>query len=1063
MARLPRLVPLVALLSSSAFAQSVTPSLVGALEWRGIGPAATGGRIADLAVVRPPGQAQQIFVATTSGGVFKSVNAGISFTPVFDRAGGMMSIGAIAVAPSNPAIVWVGTGEADNRQSSSWGDGVYRSTDGGLTWQKMGLEETRHVGKIVIDPRDPNVVYVAAVGHLWGSNPERGVFKTTDGGKTWNKALYRDAHTGAIDLAMDPRNPDVIFAALYQRQRKGWGFNGGGPGSGIFRSSDAGATWTELSSGLPRGDKGRIGLAIFPGDPRVVYAIVEADPLAGFAEIETSAGGRGAGRGAITSAANPAGGVFRSHDQGQTWEHLATLNPRPSYYSRIYVDPKSADRVYIMGSNRGFYVSDDAGRSFHDVFSNVHGEDHVLWIDPEDTSHLVIGGDGGVSISFDRGSTWLFRLNLPIGQFYNISANNADPFVVCGGLQDNGSWCTPSATNYTYGISFKDAFNVGGGDGMQAIFDGDDRTLLVSSQNGATSRVYLDSMERQQIAPVQPAERPSPGMAPAPGPGRSPYRWYWTSPLVVSHFSPNIIYTGANLLFRSEDRGVSWKAISPDLTAAVDREKLPMMGAPIPRNALSRDDGQANFSALTAIAESPLEASLLYTGADDGTIQRTRDGGKHWTDLTASVAGLPPMLNISSLAASKFAAGRVYLTVDGHFNDDYHPYIYASEDYGQTWRAIANGLPQSSVHRLRESPGNPDFLVAGLETGVYASFDRGAHWIPLGAGLPPVPVYDLVFQERDHALVAGTHGRSLWVLDHVEPLAELGPAATAGGGHLFSVPPVYHKALYNGQFWFGAGEFFTPNPSAGAILTWYLPQAARPVTLSIADAAGKTIRSMRGPALAGLSRACWDLRRDAPLAVNPTPLATICGSAPMGGGPVVLPGRYTVKLTWEGGPPLETSLTVLPDPHFPLSPADRAHRHTAIMAAYSLQQQLVPARDAAQSVAGRISALRLAAGSGANPAARDAVERLAAQIAKLQGQIGTALAAAARVENAMDGFSGPPTAAQLRELDWAWEDATAAVAALNALIRQDVPAAYRAAGAALNAQEAQPVPPLHRR
>src|ERR1700722_20323399 len=487
------------------------------LEWRSIGPAATGGRIADLAVVKSPAQADIIYVATTTGGVFKSLNSGISFAPIFDRAGAMMSTGAIAVAPSNPTIVWVGTGEADNRQSSSWGDGIYRSLDAGATWHNMGLADTRHIAKIVIHPNDPNTVYVAATGHLWGSNAERGVFKTSDGGKTWKKVLYKDEHTGAIDLVMDPKNPDVLYAAMYQHQRKGWGYNGGGAGSGIFRTLDGGASWTELKNGLPRGDKGRIGLATFAGDNRVIYAIVEADP---------APAGRGEG-GAEPAATEELGhgGIFRSLDSGETWQHMTALDPRPMYYSRLYVDPKDVNRVYVMGSNRGVFISDDGARNFREVFSEVHGEDHVLWIDPQSPNHMVVGGDGGVSISYDRGATWLFRINLPIGQFYNISANNRDPFTVCGGLQDNGSWCTSVATNLTYGVSFKDAYNVGGGDGMHAVF-ADDHTLLVSSQNGATGRLDLDTMERQSIGPVQPEERPQPGK---PG-----YRWYWTAPLIVS-------------------------------------------------------------------------------------------------------------------------------------------------------------------------------------------------------------------------------------------------------------------------------------------------------------------------------------------------------------------------------------------------------------------------------------------------------------------------------------------------------------------------------------------------
>src|SRR5579885_3841104 len=375
-----------ALALTLSLAAQVSSSTLNGLEWRSIGPAATGGRIADLAVVKAPGQADIIYVATTTGGVFKSVNAGISFTPIFDHAGAMMSTGAIAVAPSNPTIVWVGTGEADNRQSSSWGDGVYKSMDAGATWRKMGLADTRHIGKIVIDPRDANIVYVAAAGHLWGSNAERGVFKTADGGKTWQKVLYINDNTGAIDLVMDPKNPNVLYAAMYQHQRKGWGYNGGGPGSGIYRTMDGGATWTELRNGLPRGDKGRIGLAAFAGDNRVVYAIIEADgtPEGG------GRGGRG-GRGGSPDAILTQGGIFRSDDSGETWKHVSGLNPRPMYYSRLYVDPKDVNRVYVMGSNRGVFISDDGARNFREVFSEVHGEDHILWIDPESTNHMVVG------------------------------------------------------------------------------------------------------------------------------------------------------------------------------------------------------------------------------------------------------------------------------------------------------------------------------------------------------------------------------------------------------------------------------------------------------------------------------------------------------------------------------------------------------------------------------------------------------------------------------------------------------------------------------------------------
>ncbi len=1059
----------------------VNPASLHGLEWRSIGPAATGGRIADLSVVQSPGQADMIYVATTTGGVFKSVNAGISFAPIFDHAGAMMSIGAIAAAPSNPTIVWVGTGEADNRQSSSWGDGIYKSTDAGTTWQKMGLADTLHIGKIVVHPQDPNIVFVAAVGHLWGSNPERGVFKTTDGGKTWKKVLYRDENTGAIDLVMDPRNPDVLYAAMYQHQRKGWGYNGGGPGSGIFRTMDGGATWTELKNGLPRGDKGRIGLATFAGDNRVVYAVVEADPAPagrgeGGAEAGAAAlggGGRGGRGGLPVDGIAARGGVFRSMDSGETWQHMTGLNPRPMYYSRIYVDPKDVNHVYMMGSNRGVYISDDGARNFREVFSEVHGEDHVLWIDPLSPNHMVVGGDGGVSISYDSGATWLFRINLPIGQFYNISANNAVPFTVCGGLQDNGTWCTPTATNMTYGISFKEAYNVGGGDGMDGLFV-DNRTLLVSSQNGSTGRVDLDTMERQSIAPVQPEQKPKAG---APS-----FRWYWTAPLIVSAHDAKTIYTGADVVFRSNDLGVSWKQISPDLTAHIDRETLQMMGQPVPPRALSRHDGQTNFSALSVIAESPMDKNLLYTGADDGSIQMTRDGGQHWTNIAQNVHGLPPMLNISGIVPSKYAAGRVYLTVDGHFNDDYHAYVFVSEDYGQNWRAMTEGLPATSVHRIREHPSKADVLVVGTEMGVYGTFDRGAHWTSLNTNLPPVPVYDLLFQEKSNALVLGTHGRGIWVMDHDEPLAEITPEVTSKD-FLFPIPPVHHEVLYAGQFWFGYGEYFTPNPPSGAVVTYVVPKAAPGgVPITITDAAGKAIRTLRGPAQAGVNRACWDLREAPPTGdPTPAPMASCAagsgrgaaaspvippsgvtpgggggggGRGGRGGGPVVLPGKYIVAVG-----SLKQPLTVEPDPHFPISDADRKKRQAAIVSAYTLQQQLIPARDAARALTEQFTALRqyfTALGEGGK-ASLNAVDKAIPEITRAQAAVDRAIASAGQAGNAIDSYDGLPTVAQLRQIDWAWEDGIASANALNRLIGESLPAAYRSMGGAVKPPAMSPV------
>src|SRR3954468_13152893 len=672
--------------TAQSTAAPIDSQLLNNLRWRSIGPANTGGRVDDFAVARVPGQPDAIYVATASGGVFKSTNQGTSWSPVFDRVDAMMSIGDIAVAPSNAAVVWVGTGEANNRQSSSWGDGIYKSVDAGRTWVSSGLSDTRHIARIVVHPANADVVYVAAAGHLWGSNAERGVFKTADGGQTWNKVLYVDDNTGATDLVMDPQDPQTLFAAMYQRQRKAWGFNGGGAGSGIFRTRDGGATWTRLSNGLPRGDKGRIGLDIFHADPRVIFAVVEA-----------------AGRDS---------GVYRSADRGETWQAWSTLNPRPMYYSQIRADPKDAARVYLLGSNRGFYVSNDGGKTFDDVFSTIHSEDHALWIDPDDTNHLIVGGDGGVSISWDRGRTWLFRDNLPVGQFYEISADLQDPYVVCGGLQDNGHWCVPSATRNRNGIANRDAFNIGSGDGFYARLDpSDSRTAIIESQDGRANRVNLSTMERQGVSPLPP-HRP---------PKSESERWNWNTPIVMSAFDPKTLYMGSHIVFRSPDRGATWKAISPDLTANVDRESLQMMGARVPERALSRHDGQTSFSTLTTIGESPLDPKLLYTGSDDGRLTVTRDGGQHWVTVNDRIPGLPAGTYVSSVLPSRHAAGRVYATFDGHYDDDYRAYAYVSDDYGQTWRSITGGLPDASVHKLREHPRAARLLFAAHERGIHVS------------------------------------------------------------------------------------------------------------------------------------------------------------------------------------------------------------------------------------------------------------------------------------------------------------------------------------------------------
>ncbi len=544
----------------------------------------------------------------------------------------------------------------------------------------------------------------------------------------------------------------MLYAATYQRQRRTWGFNGGGPGSAIYKTNDGGATWTKLTNGLPAGDKGRIGLAIYAADPRVVYATVQA-------RREDQ-------------------GIYRTVDAGTTWEKVSSLDTRPNYYSQIRIDPQNHDNVYVLGSNRGFYISEDGGTSFIELFSNVHGEDHALWLDPDQPNHMIVGGDGGVSITWDRGRTWDFRRNMPIGQFYEVDVDNSVPFRICGGLQDNGVWCMPSAVRNRNGIADRDAWNIGGGDGFHALFDPTDNDMVLqSSQNGNAAWVNIETIERRGARPGT-GDRPAQGAGGSGGPGGGEstvvrYRWNWDTPMIVSRRDPNVWYMGAQVLFKSTDKGSSWAKISPDLTLDVDRDTLKMMGAVVGPDALSRHDGQSNYSSLTTISESPLDGMVIYTGSDDGQVQLTRDGGATWTNLTRTIPGVPDQTYVSAVLASQFVAGRVYVTFDGHYTDDYKPYVFVSEDFGATWRSLASGLPETSVNRIAEHPKNAEVLVLAHERGVHASNDGGATWHPLTTNMPTVAVDDVVFQERDDALVAGTHGRGIWVLDDVGPIEAL--------------------------------------------------------------------------------------------------------------------------------------------------------------------------------------------------------------------------------------------------------------------------------------------------
>jgi photosystem II stability/assembly factor-like uncharacterized protein len=1039
------------------------------VKWRSIGPVNTSGRIDDIAVARVKGEADAIYIATASGGVFKSANNGVSFSPVFDGVDAMMSIGAVAVAPSAPRTVWIGTGEANTRQSSSWGDGVYKTTDGGKTWTNMGLADTRSVGRIVIDPTDENVVYVAAQGHLWGPNAERGVFKTADGGRTWKKVLFVDENTGANDLVIDPSNPQVLYAATYQRQRAAWGFNGGGPGSGIYKTTDGGATWTKLTNGVPSGDKGRIALTLYATDPKVVYASIEARA--------------------------PNAGVYRTLDAGATWGKTSNLNTRPNYFSQIRIDPRNAAHIYTLGSNRGFYFSNDSGRTFTELFSNVHGEDHALWVDADDGNHLIIGGDGGVSISWDRGHTWDFRRNMPLGQFYEVDVDNSVPFRICGGLQDNGVWCSPSAVRNRNGIADRDAWNIGGGDGFHAHFDpANSAMVLQSSQNGNVAWVNIETLERQGVRPGT-GERPVPGAgggrggrggrggggaAPAEGEGGEAaqaggrgggYRWNWDTPFTVSHHDPKTWYMGAQVLFKSTDRGSSWQKISGDLTLNMNRDTLTMMGKVVGPDALSRHDGQSSYGSLTSIGESPVNAMVIYTGSDDGQVQLTKDGGKTWTNITSKIPGLPPRTYVSTVLPSKYKAGRVYVTFDGHYNDDYKPYVFVSDDFGATWRSLATGLPETSVNRIREHPKNPRMLVLAHERGVHVSNDAGATWISLATNMPTVPSDDAIFQERDNALVIGTHGRGIWVLDDVGPLEALTADAAKADATLLSTSHPRLMSTFTPQAWYGEGEHFSPNPDWNAAISYYLRDAATAqAEITIADAAGKTIRTLKGPVAAGVNRVVWDLRYSPPVDSANAPAGGGRGGGgggrggppaaapvgfPAGGeggggrggaplGPLVLPGTYAVRVTIPGvAKPLTSTVVVEADPLPKFSVVDRAARQATLMRIYEWSKSLGAARTAVRALVAQRDSIAADFKSGGAADGASRADSLNARIARLSAEVDRVFTAVNGQRGPIEGWSGLPTADQLKALGYAVDDAQKALAELNKLVGSEIPTAYK--------------------
>lgn len=901
------LLPVLLLLSAHALgAQQTNP--FAELTFRSIGPAVTGGRIHDVQSLAD--DPSTIWVASATGGLWKSTNRGTTWDPVFDGQP-TGTFGVVAVAPSNTDVVWAGTGEQNNRQSSSWGNGVYRSTDGGETWTHLGLENTRAIGRILVDPSNPDVALVGALGNLWAASEDRGVYRTEDGGRTWRKVLYVDDVTGVVDMARDAVDPNTVYAAAYQRLRQPWGFNGGGPGSGIFRSTDGGRTWTRATDGVPAGDKGRIGVAASARTGGLAYAVVEHDD---------------------------AGGIYRTTDGGATWERMSDMNSRPAYYSSLYVDPTNDDRLYLL--TRWFYQSEDAGRTWRTMPTEptydvgLKGDYHAMWIDPGDSRHFYLAGDGGLYQTWDRGATYVPYENIPISQLYGIGLDDRAPYWVYGGFQDVHSWQAPTQTRHYLGIAPEDWAEIGFNDGVEHDVDIDGPRYVYSNAVGG-DLTLVDALngDRRQIPPTA-------------GPGEPELRFEWITPGTASKITAGTYYYGAQGLMITRDHGTTWTG-TEDLTRDIDRDTLTIMGVRGSAPMLSKNDGQSDFSAISAVAESPLDAQVLWAGTDDGNVQVSRDGGRTWTEVGRNLPGAPDGAYVSRIGPSRAGAGAAYVAVDDHRRGDFRPYVYRTDDFGAAWTSIAAGLPaDGSVRFVGEHPDRPGAVFVGTEHALWFSPDRGTTWNQLGGNLPATLYMEVEVQPRVHDAVVATHGRGVWILDDASSLAEWTPEIGREPAHLFSLHPAriwqyWEDMSYRGQhFW--AGE----NPPEGAILDYTLGRSAPSATLTVADEEGNVVRTLQGPGAAGtIHRVTWDLRHDPPpsQADDPdSPQAHALPRPPRSLGPVgpwVSPGTYTVTLA-AGGATSTQTVDVQGDPGKPqLTPEQYRARERFLVELLQVQRE----------------------------------------------------------------------------------------------------------------------------
>ncbi len=981
----------------------------GGLEARSIGPAAMSGRISAIDALE--GERVTIYAGSASGGLWKSVDGGLQWKPIFDKHS--QSIGAVTIDRKNPKTVWVGTGESCTRNSVSVGDGLYKTTDGGENWQKVGLADSERIAKIVIDPQDSNTVLVCATGHLFDSHPERGVFRTTDGGKTWQRTLFVDDDTGCSDLAIDPQDGGIVYAGMWQFRRKPYFFTSGGPGSGLHKSTDGGKTWRRVTKGLAEGELGRIALAVAPTRTSVVYATVEAKQTA----------------------------LYRSDDLGESWTSLNTsgaITGRPFYFSHLQADPRDWKRIYRPGFSLS--VSDDGGKTFAGVGGGglfgaaYHGDTHTLWINPTNPEHLILGTDGGVYISHDRGTHWRFVVSLPVSQFYHVSYEMQFTYNVYGGLQDNSTWYGPSRRPGFLGggIQNKHWYSLTGGDGFWAFVDPADPDVVYNEyQGGNLFRIRKSTLEQKDIKPSPKADEPK-------------YRFNWNTPI---HMSPNdegTLYFGAQFLFRSRDRGDSWERLSPDLTTNDPaKQKQDESGG------LTLDDSTAeNHCTIFAIAESPKNRDVIWVGTDDGSLQLTRDGGKSWTNVVGRVPGLAKNAWVSSIQASRFAEGTAYVSFENHMVGDMKTYVYKTTDHGQSWQSLVSGDLKSYAHVVKEDLVSPELLFVGTEAGLFVSVDGGRQWGQFTGNLPNVAVRDLQVHPRDHDLIVATHGRGIYIVDDITPLRTLTrELAEKDVAFLASRPtPMYIPAI---EFAFGDdAQFESPNPPEAAMITYYLKKRhlIGDLKLEVYDPEGKLVSTLPGGKRRGINRVAWPMRAPAPK----MPAASAFAGLFSFFGPRAPEGTYTVKMI-KGKDSYTSTVTLVTDPRSKVTAEERRLQRATAWTLYGMLGQLTATVD--QMIGVRDQARARAATLPRSDALRKRLEALADETEKQR----TALVATKQAEGGIsgeeklreelgalhgnvNGYEGRPTRSQLDRMAVLGADLEAAGKKLDALVDKELAA-----------------------